>query len=98
MSLGEGFGVGLRGVVGGGFPVGMREKGRGGRVGGGDRQRNRQVNAHANNFGKLPYIFSPNPTDVQNSLDRGQFRTDVVNELRGSGLPESGMVQTQPQP
>ena len=36
MSLGEGFGVGFRGVVGGGFPVENKGKGKGvGRVGGG---------------------------------------------------------------
>ena len=50
MSLGEGFGVGFRGVVGGGLPVRNKGKGRGGGKGGGwgrDRQRNRQVNAQA---------------------------------------------------
>ena len=50
MSLGEGFGVGFRCVVGGGFPVDNEGKGEGGGDGGGsggDRQRNRQVNAHA---------------------------------------------------
>ena len=48
---GEGFGVGLRWVVGGGFPVENKGKvegcGEGGGEGvGGDRQRNRQINAH----------------------------------------------------
>ena len=48
MSLGEGFGVGFRSVVGDGFP--MENNGKGGGEGGGwgrDRQRNWQVNAHA---------------------------------------------------
>ena len=46
MSLGEGFGVGFMGLVGGGFPVRSKGKGEGMRGGwGGDRQRNRQVNA-----------------------------------------------------
>ena len=46
VSLGEGFGVRFRGVVGGGFPVeskGEREGGWGGW--GRDRQKSRQVNA-----------------------------------------------------
>ena len=50
MSLGEGFWFGFRGVAGVVFLWKMREKGEGvGRVGGwgGDRQRNRQVSAHA---------------------------------------------------
>ena len=52
VSLGEGFGVTFRGVVGGGFPVENLTEKRGmgvERVGGwgGDRQRNRQVNAQA---------------------------------------------------
>ena len=37
MSLGEGFGVGFKGVVGGGFPVKNKGKGKGvGRMGGGE--------------------------------------------------------------
>ena len=48
MSLGEGFGVAFRQVAGGGFPSENEGKGEGGGEGGlGDRQRNRQVNAHA---------------------------------------------------
>ena len=50
MSLGEGFEVGFRGVVGGVFLVKTKERGRGWEGGGGwvrDRQRYRQVNAHA---------------------------------------------------
>ena len=46
----EGFGVGFRWVVEGGFPVESEGKGGGGGEGGvwgGDRQRNRQVNANA---------------------------------------------------
>ena len=59
MSLGEGFEVWFRGVVGGGFPVaneGKREGEWGGREGGGwggDRQRKRQVNAQA--LSKRPF-------------------------------------------
>ena len=45
-SLGEGFGVGFRWVVGGGFLVESEGKGEGTGEGG-DRQRNRQVSAHA---------------------------------------------------
>ena len=50
MSLGEGFGVGFREVVEGGFPVENKGIGEGGGEGGGwgwNRQRNRQVNAQA---------------------------------------------------
>ena len=50
MPLGEGFGVGFRGVVGAGFPVKNKGRGRGGGEGRGwgrDWQRNRQVNAQA---------------------------------------------------
>ena len=53
--LGEGFGVRFRWVVGGGFPVENKERAKGGGEGGawgGDRQRNRQVNAQA--LSKLP--------------------------------------------
>ena len=58
MSLGEGFGVGFGWVVGGSVSVWeMREQGKGdgdGRGWGGDRQRNRQVNAHVL-FNQLPF-------------------------------------------
>ena len=58
MSLAEGFGVGFRGVAGVVFLRKKREKGGGvGRVGGGDRQRNRQVNAQASS--KLPFSDLP---------------------------------------
>ena len=65
MSLGEGFGVGLRGVAGGGFPLENKGKGEGGGEGGGwggDRRRNRQVYAQALSklpFSNLPFSFSP---------------------------------------
>ena len=66
MSVGEGFGSGSgRGRVGGGFPVKIRERGKGvGRVGGWgkDRQENRQVNSQALSklpFSNLPFSFSP---------------------------------------
>ena len=65
MSLGEGFGVGFRWVMGGGFALENKGKGEGGGEGGGwgrDRQRNRQVNAQALlklPFSKLPFGFSP---------------------------------------
>ena len=65
MSLGEGFGVGFRKVVGGGLPLKNEGKGEGGGEGGGwggDRQRNRQVNAQALSklpFSNLPFSFSP---------------------------------------
>ena len=58
------------GGAGGGFPVEIREKGRGGERGGGggwggDTQRNRQINAQALSklpFSKLlPFSFSPVP-------------------------------------
>ena len=57
VSLGEGFGVGFRGVVGGGFPVKNKGKGAGSGEGGWwgrDRQRNQQVNAQV--WSKLPFI------------------------------------------
>ena len=66
VSPGEGFGAGFAcGWRGGGAPVETREKGKEKRKGGGcggDRQRNRQVNAHALStlpFSKLPKIVSP---------------------------------------
>ena len=68
MSLGDWFGVGFRGVVGGGSPVENKGKGEGGGEGGEgggwgrNWQRNRQVNAQALSklpFGKLTFSFSP---------------------------------------
>ena len=67
MSLGEGFGVGFRWVLGGGVPVANKRKGEGGGEGGGwdrNRQRNRQVNAQALSklpFSNLPFSFSFSP-------------------------------------
>ena len=66
MSLGEGFRVGFRGVVGGSFPLENKGKEEGGSEGEGwgrNRQRNRQVNAQALSklpFSTLPLSFSPN--------------------------------------
>ena len=63
--LGEGFGVGFGGVVGGGSPVENKGQGEGGGGWGGwgrDRQRNRQVNAQALSklpLSKLPFSFFP---------------------------------------
>ena len=68
MSLGEGFGVGFRGVVGGGFP--LENKGGGGEGGGwgGDRQRHWHVNAQALSklpFSDLPFSFYPNSPEFR---------------------------------
>ena len=65
VSRAEGFGVVIRGVVGGDFLLKNEGKGEGGGKGGGwdgDRQRNRQVNAQALSklpFSKLPFSFPP---------------------------------------
>ena len=61
----EGVGVRLRWVVGGGLPGGNEGKGEGGGEAGcwgGDRQRNRKVNAHVSvklPFSKLPSSLCP---------------------------------------
>ena len=59
VSLGEGFGVGFKGVAGGGFPVGKRGKtgrGWGGRRGTGKSIRTRLSKL---SFRNLPFNISP---------------------------------------
>ena len=93
MSLGEGFGVGLRGVEGGAvFLWKAREKGKGvGRVGrwGGDRQRNRQVNAQA--LSKLR--FSDLPFSLPPRSDNCGWR--LIDEMRFHDLLEVGWEVAQ---
>ena len=76
MFLGDGFGVGFRGVWGGGFPVENEGKGEGGGEGGGGQVKepaSRCVHAH---LSKLPFIRGA-PRTVKNCMNRYAYSQEV---------------------
>ena len=89
------FGVGFRGVVGGGF-LGEHKGKRGGVGEGGDRQRNRQVIAHVLSklpFGELPLVspqfMAKNCITRRSACDWKCYTTVIVGDLQ-KGLAEGG--------